>query len=78
MSAYARHQTAVARSLSWAQAAADAGDYRDALDWLDTVSRVVPELPPGWDARRREWEHALHRRHARDDAEPGRARRVGP
>jgi hypothetical protein len=58
MSAHARHRGAVGQSLTWAEAAADAGDYVEALAWLDTVEAIADEMPPGWSKKRRQWELA--------------------
>jgi hypothetical protein len=44
--------------LAWAQAAADAGDFDEALAWLDTVEAIASEMPPGWAKKRGEWERA--------------------
>jgi hypothetical protein len=76
MRAHERHQAAVARSLAWAKAAADEGDYDDALAWLGTVESVAPELPAEWQRRRREWEAA--RRRETTDSDRGGARSSAP
>jgi hypothetical protein len=62
-----QHRDAVAQSLAWAQAAAAAGDYDDALAWLATVSSVVSEVPPEWEVQRQAWE-AERARERRDYA----------
>ena len=38
----------VEQTLEWAQHAADAGDLRDALEWLSVVRSVAGELPAEW------------------------------
>ena len=40
-----RHLAAVASTLSWAEEAAERGDYAEALAWLTTVEAVDGELP---------------------------------
>ena len=54
-SAARRHEAAIQRTLTWAQAAADAGEYDEALAWLQTVDYVHGGLPAGWAERRMRW-----------------------
>jgi hypothetical protein len=61
MNARRRHRDAVGQSLAWAQAAADAGDFEEALAWLDTVEVIAAEMPPGWAKKRGEWVRAQER-----------------
>jgi hypothetical protein len=42
----ARHQRALAQTTAWARAAADAGDYVDALSWLRVLEVVEGHLLP--------------------------------
>jgi len=51
----ARHVPAVARSLRWADEAAERRDYRDALGWLQAVEAAGEELPDPYQARRNAW-----------------------
>jgi hypothetical protein len=55
MSTDARHARAVAHSCQLAQAAADIGDFEDALAWLNAVETVDGPLAPQWDAKRASW-----------------------
>jgi hypothetical protein len=49
----------VARSLRWADEAAERRDYRDALGWLRAVEAAGDELPDAYQARRNAWLVAL-------------------
>ena len=51
----ARHLAAVARSLRWADDAAERRDYHDALGWLQAVEAAGEELPDAYQARRNAW-----------------------
>jgi hypothetical protein len=53
----ARHRRAVAQSCRFAQEAADTGDLRGALAWLQAVEVVDGPLAPEWDAKRALWLH---------------------
>ena len=41
----AKHPVAVARSLQWADQAAQRGDHSDALAWLHVIEAIGDELP---------------------------------
>ena len=55
----AKHQAAVRRSLTCADAAARAGNHADALQWLDVVEAVGDELSAEYTAKRESWRRAL-------------------
>jgi hypothetical protein len=50
-----RHQAAVARTLHWADEAAERGDHDDAVAWLDTLEAIGDELPEAYEIRRESW-----------------------
>jgi hypothetical protein len=50
-----RHQVARARTLGWAQDAADRGDHKDALEWLYLIEFVDGVLPADWERTRTVW-----------------------
>jgi hypothetical protein len=50
-----KHLAAVARSLEWADEAAERGNYRDALGWLQAVEAAGDELPETYEAKRNAW-----------------------
>lgn len=50
-----RHRRAVARSLQRAERAATAGDFDEALEWLEFTAAVNGHLPAGWSERRQRW-----------------------
>lgn len=54
-----RHRKAVMTTLSWADRAAAAGQYADAIAWLDVVTAIGDELPGPYPARRAAWQAAL-------------------
>jgi hypothetical protein len=58
-----RHLAAVARSLRWADEAAERGEYRDALGWLQAVEAAGEKLSDAYQARRNAWlvAIAIHR-----------------
>ena len=71
----AKHRTAVARTLQWADESAERGDYLDALAWLDTVEAIGDELPEVYEIRRDSWSaelgSSLGDRRNRQSAPPG-------
>jgi hypothetical protein len=54
----ARHIAAVARSLAWADEAAERGDHVDALSWLRTLEAAGENLSPDYAAKRERWQRA--------------------
>jgi hypothetical protein len=58
MSADDRHALAVRQVLRWAQQAAGAGDFENALRALTTIESVDGELPRLWQDRRNAWSAA--------------------
>ena len=53
-----RHPAAVARTLAWADEAADRGDHHDALAWLAVIEAVDGSLPATYTAKRHAWRRA--------------------
>ena len=51
----AKHPVAVARSLQWADEAANHGDHSDALAWLHVIEAIGDELPETYQAKRQAW-----------------------
>ena len=51
----AKHPVAVARSLRWADEAANRGDHSDALAWLHVIEAIGDELPESYQAKRQVW-----------------------
>ncbi len=56
-----RHPQAVARTLSWADEAADRGDHGDALAWLAVIETIDGTLPPTYETKRAAWLDAINR-----------------
>lgn len=54
----ARHERAVANTLSWADRAAANGEYAEALAWLDTLEAIGAKLPDLYLAKRPVWARA--------------------
>lgn len=54
-----RHQAAVRNSFGWAQDSADRGDYADALGWIDVLEAIGEDIPPDFQAKRRDWDREL-------------------
>jgi hypothetical protein len=50
-----RHERAVARTLGWAQEAAEREAFGEALEWLHMVERIDGALPPDWERRQASW-----------------------
>ncbi len=50
-----RHAHAVARSLRWADEAAERGDHANALGWVETVLAIGDRLPEEYERKRAEW-----------------------
>ena len=51
----AKHPVAVARSLQWADEAAERGDHSDALAWLHVIEAIGDELPETYQTKRHAW-----------------------
>ena len=51
----AKHVVAVARSLQWADEAAERGDHSDALAWLHVIEAIGDELPETYETKRQAW-----------------------
>lgn len=60
------HPVAVARTLTWADEAADRGDHGDALAWLAVIEAVDGMLPSSYETKRAAWLHALARKRPED------------
>lgn len=54
-----RHAAAVARSLGWADEAAERADWANALGWIEVVEACGDKLPDGFAAKRERWRLAL-------------------
>jgi hypothetical protein len=57
--AQARHDRAVARTLEWADQAAERGQHATALEWLQTVEAIGDELSGEYQSKRNRWRRAL-------------------
>ncbi len=78
MSVDERHERAVAQSCRFADAAADIGDFDEALAWLQAVEMVDGPLAPQWDVKRAMW--LRHRRNGfprADGGQPARGAAAG-
>ncbi len=62
----ARHLAAVANSLGWADAAAEQGDFAQALDWIRMLEAIGQEITGGYSAKRQAWLAALAASEPRD------------
>ena len=54
-----RHEQAVARTLEWADAAAERGQHATALEWLQTLEAIGDELSSEYQRKRQRWRRAL-------------------
>ncbi len=68
----AKHLSAVARTLQWADESAERGDHLDAIAWLGALEAIGDELPEVYRIRRDSWFAQLARTRAID----GTARRL--
>jgi hypothetical protein len=57
----AKHLAAVARTLQWADEAAERGDHFDAVAWLETLEAIGDQLPEVYESRRASWSTQLGR-----------------
>jgi len=55
----ARHEQAVARTLEWADEAAERGQHATALEWLQTLEAIGDELSSEYQHKRERWRRAL-------------------
>jgi hypothetical protein len=55
----ARHEQAVARTLEWADAAAERGQHATALEWLQALEAIGDELSSEYQRKRHRWRRAL-------------------
>jgi hypothetical protein len=60
----AKHLAAVARTLHWADEAAERGDHFDAVAWLETLEAIGDQLPEVYESRRRSWSAQIARTRA--------------
>jgi len=56
-----KHLAAVARTLQWADEAAERGDHFDAIAWLETLEAIGDQLPEVYESRRGSWSAQLCR-----------------
>jgi hypothetical protein len=54
-----RHEAAVARSLAYADAAAQSGDFLEALAWLEVLDRLGDDVPKQYLVKQRAWRATL-------------------
>lgn len=57
----ARHSAIIARTLRWADQAAERRDYARALHWVEMVRSLGQALPDAYAAKRRAWLRAVDR-----------------
>jgi hypothetical protein len=55
----ARHAAIIARTLSWADAAAARNDYRQAVQWVETIRGLGHDLSDEYAAKRETWLDAI-------------------
>jgi hypothetical protein len=53
------HAAIIARTLRWADDAAERRDYAEALRWIATVESLGEALPRDYETRRRRWRQAI-------------------
>lgn len=61
-----RHLAAVERSLAWADAAAQQGDFAEALAWIRMLEAIGHEITGEEDVKREAWLAALAANQPRD------------
>jgi hypothetical protein len=72
----ARHEQAVARTLEWADEAAERGQHATALEWLQTLEVMGDQLSSEYQRKRERWRRALlGQRAARERRSAGRPSR---
>ncbi len=57
----AKHAAIIARTLRWADDAAERGDWGEALRWVEKVRDLGQALPADYEAKRQTWLHAVGR-----------------
>lgn len=57
----ARHAAIIARTLGWADEAAERSDYVEALRWVETIRSLGRPLPHDYEAKRQAWLTAADR-----------------
>ena len=57
----AKHAAIIARTLGWADAAAERGDWREALRWVEKVRSLGQTLPAEYETKRQAWLQAVDR-----------------
>jgi hypothetical protein len=63
----AKHLAAVARTLQWADEAAERGDHFDAVAWLETLDAIGDQVPDVYESRRGSWSAQIARTQATDE-----------
>jgi hypothetical protein len=53
------HRVAIARSLQWADEAAQDGNHADAMAWLRVIEAIGEELPHAYRIKQHAWRLAL-------------------
>lgn len=66
----AKHAAIIARTLAWADQAAERHDYAQAAHWVETVRDLGHELPKEYEAKHQTWLTAMDERRPRGDRRP--------
>jgi len=67
----AKHLAAVARTLQWADEAAERGVNFDAIAWLETLEAIGDQLPEVYENRRAAWSARLRRARVTEETARG-------
>lgn len=57
----AKHAAIIARTLRWADDAAERGNWREALRWVEKVRSLGQPLPADYEEKRQAWVEAVDR-----------------
>ncbi len=67
----AKHLAAVARTLQWADEAAERGDHFDAVAWLETLEAIGDRLSEVYEDRRGSWSAQIARARVTEETARG-------